>query len=80
MTEDSMRKRMYISVGRAPFAVQQKLAQRCKSTILKRKKQIKKINYVLLQAARWHDHQDTKWKKQIAEQHGKCDSICVFFF
>ena len=44
MMENSMRKRVYMCLWLGHDAVQQKLAQRCKSTILKLKKKRKKLH------------------------------------
>ena len=46
MMEDNTRKGMYMYVWLGHFAVQQKLAQHCKSTIIKNKKQTKKAKSV----------------------------------
>lgn len=35
-------------------------------------------NKLVLQVVIWCDHQDTKCKRQIAEQHAKYDPIGVF--
>ena len=44
MMEDNMRKRMYVCVWLGHFAVQQKLVQHCKSTILQLKERKKETN------------------------------------
>ena len=48
MMEDNIRKKMYLYVRRSHFAVQQKLAQLCKSFI-KNKKNLKSKNAALYQ-------------------------------
>ena len=42
MMEDNVREEMFIYIGLGHFAVQQKLAQHCKSTIILKKKRLNK--------------------------------------
>ena len=55
MMEDSMGKRMYMYVCLDYFAVQQKLMQQCKSTILRLKQNLKtcKAIYMATRAKAW---------------------------